>query len=174
MSLFSVDLPHRFMFEGAGEWDDTKQQKLEDYLNELSTSIEDMFRRLQTRQTDTAESPTADNLLMTDADGGLVDSGVKLAELCYLAGNQTISGIKTFSVFPIGPSAAPTTDYQLCNKKYADDVVGAIGSFLPLTGGTMAGDVDMAQYEILQLVIENRTSDPGSPVAGQVWFRTDL
>jgi hypothetical protein len=37
------------------------------------------------------------------------------------AGNQTIAGVKTFSSFPITPSAAPTTDYQAANKKYVDD-----------------------------------------------------
>lgn len=26
----------------------------------------------------------------------------------------------------------------------------------------------------LSFVIENRTSDPGSPVIGQIWLRTDL
>jgi hypothetical protein len=34
--------------------------------------------------------------------------------------------------------------------------------------------VDFAQQQSLQFVIENRTSDPGSPVSGQIWLRTDL
>jgi len=34
---------------------------------------------------------------------------------------QTIAGIKTFSSFSITPSSAPTTDYQVANKKYVDD-----------------------------------------------------
>lgn len=33
---------------------------------------------------------------------------------------------------------------------------------------------DFKQHQAKQLVIENRTSDPGSPVAGQIWFRTDV
>lgn len=37
-----------------------------------------------------------------------------------------------------------------------------------------ATSVDFAQQQALQFVIENRTSDPGSPVAGQLWLRTDL
>jgi hypothetical protein len=36
-------------------------------------------------------------------------------------GDQTIEGVKTFSSIPVGPSSAPTTDYQLANKKYVDD-----------------------------------------------------
>lgn len=34
--------------------------------------------------------------------------------------------------------------------------------------------VDFAQQQAVSFVIENRTSDPGSPVAGQLWLRTDL
>jgi hypothetical protein len=36
-------------------------------------------------------------------------------------GAQTINGIKTFGSFPVTPSSAPTTDYQVANKKYVDD-----------------------------------------------------
>jgi len=38
------------------------------------------------------------------------------------SGNQTINGIKTFGSFPVTPSADPTTDYQVANKKYVDDI----------------------------------------------------
>jgi len=34
--------------------------------------------------------------------------------------------------------------------------------------------VQFAQQQALQFVIENRTSDPGAPVAGEIWLRTDL
>ncbi|MGC9315076.1 MAG: beta strand repeat-containing protein, partial [bacterium] len=43
-------------------------------------------------------------------------------------GAQTIAGIKTFSSFPITPSLAPTTDYQVANKKYVDDAVVSAGT----------------------------------------------
>ena len=36
------------------------------------------------------------------------------------------------------------------------------------------GAVDFSQEQATSLVIENRTSDPGSPVTGQIWLRTDL
>jgi len=36
------------------------------------------------------------------------------------------------------------------------------------------GSVDFAQKQALALVIENRTSDPATPVDGQIWLRTDL
>lgn len=37
--------------------------------------------------------------------------------------NQTIAGTKTFDAFPITPGTAPTTDYQVSNKKYVDDSI---------------------------------------------------
>jgi len=36
------------------------------------------------------------------------------------------------------------------------------------------GNVDFNQKQAITLVVENRTSDPGSPVNGQIWLRTDL
>jgi len=43
------------------------------------------------------------------------------SDFVSLTGDQTIAGIKTFSSFPITPSLAPTTIYQVANKKYVDD-----------------------------------------------------
>ena len=40
--------------------------------------------------------------------------------------------------------------------------------------GNPVASVQFAQQQALQFVIENRTSDPGSPVTGQIWLRTDL
>jgi len=127
MSLFSVDLPHRFMFkDGQEEWTKAKQEELENYLNELSMSIEDMFRRMHAKSAGYADSPTEGNILKVDEDGGLVDSGETLDELAHLAGEETFTGEKTFSKFPIGPSEAPDADYELANKKYVDDEIDDI------------------------------------------------
>jgi len=41
-----------------------------------------------------------------------------------LTTDQTIAGVKTFSSFPVTPSSAPTTDYEVANKKYVDDNAG--------------------------------------------------
>lgn len=43
-----------------------------------------------------------------------------------LTGAQSISGIKTFLSFPVTPSSAPSSDYQVANKKYVDDSVPSI------------------------------------------------
>jgi len=36
------------------------------------------------------------------------------------------------------------------------------------------GKVDFEKNQSVDFVIENRTSDPSSPVTGQMWFRTDV
>lgn len=45
------------------------------------------------------------------------------SQFVKLTTDQSIGGIKTFGSFPITPSSAPTTDYQVANKKYVDDKV---------------------------------------------------
>lgn len=37
------------------------------------------------------------------------------------SGNQTVAGTKTFSTYPVLPTAMPTTDRQAAPKKYVDD-----------------------------------------------------
>ena len=58
------------------------------------------------------------------------------------------------------------------------DLVGGSGTTLhthKLNDATAPdGAVNFNQKEATSLVIENRTSDPGSPVDGQIWLRTDL
>ena len=39
-------------------------------------------------------------------------------------GVQAITGVKTFSSFPITPSANPVADYEVANKKYVDNIAG--------------------------------------------------
>lgn len=47
-------------------------------------------------------------------------------QVVFTYGDQTIAGVKTFTSFPVGPSAAPTTDYQFANKKYVDDQLSVV------------------------------------------------
>jgi len=49
------------------------------------------------------------------------------ASFVQTSGNQTVAGVKTFSSFPVTPSSAPTTDYQVANKKYVDDYFSNYG-----------------------------------------------
>jgi len=52
---------------------------------------------------------------------------------CLLSGTQTVAGVKTFSSFSLTPSSAPTTDYQVANKKYVDDTKPALGIWVDKT-----------------------------------------
>lgn len=54
---------------------------------------------------------------------------VDLANYVTLDGAQTISGVKTFSAFPITPSAAPAATYEVANKKYVDDAIVSAGGY---------------------------------------------
>ena len=40
---------------------------------------------------------------------------------------QTVAGVKTFTDFPVTPSTAPTSSYEVANKKYVDDSVSSAG-----------------------------------------------
>jgi hypothetical protein len=64
-------------------------------------------------------------------------AGLQLAATAVTWGHidaiaQTLFGVKTFDSFPITPSSAPTTDYQVANKKYVDDAAGT-NTFIGLT-----------------------------------------
>lgn len=50
------------------------------------------------------------------------------------------------------------------------------GAYAPILSSVEAptASVNFAQQQATSFVIENRTSDPASPVAGQIWLRTDL
>jgi hypothetical protein len=53
--------------------------------------------------------------------------GVDDPDLVHTTGDEEIDGIKTFLEFPLTPEEAPTTDYQVANKKYVDDQLATAG-----------------------------------------------
>jgi len=55
-------------------------------------------------------------------------TNVLAAGAVMTTGNQSVAGVKTFSSFSVTPSSAPTTDYQVANKKYVDDNGGGGGA----------------------------------------------
>ena len=59
------------------------------------------------------------------ADSDKLD-GVDSTGFVNMSSAQTIGGIKTFSSFPVTPSSAPTSNYQVANKKYVDDNAGGV------------------------------------------------
>jgi len=54
-----------------------------------------------------------------------------------LTGAETVAGVKTFSSFPITPSSAPTTDYQVANVKFVNDTVGGVSTVPTFAAGSV-------------------------------------
>jgi len=75
-----------------------------------------------------------------------------------LTGDQNVAGVKTFSSFPITPSSAPTTDYQVANKKYVDDNGGSGG--LTYSAQTITtGNISAANGFFYDCTIAGMTAD---------------
>ena len=64
-------------------------------------------------------------------------------------GDESVAGVKTFTSFPVTPSSAPTTDYQVANRKYVIDTVGsATGTVNAVKeAGVQVGDADIATLD---------------------------
>lgn len=78
-------------------------------------------------------------------------------EVVETTGDQTIGGVKTFTSIPALPNSDPTSDNEAARKKFVENTA----------------DSARAKNSI-EVAIENRTSDPTSPVTGRIWIRTDL
>lgn len=56
--------------------------------------------------------------------------------------------------------ATPTSDTDAANKKYVDDAVKGVGDdYLPLTGGTMKGPINMGAYNLVVARVQSHTSN---------------
>jgi len=53
--------------------------------------------------------------------GNLIDDIYNALIDFLITGFNILAGVVTFTNHPITPSSAPTTDYQVANKKYVDD-----------------------------------------------------
>lgn len=79
-----------------------------------------------------------------------------------------VTGTKTFGEFPITPSAAPTTDYQVANKKFVDDSVSTsvfkTGQIVRGNNGTGTQTVSHGVGQTPSLVIVRAVKQTGSDV----------
>jgi hypothetical protein len=68
------------------------------------------------------------------------------------------------------------TDLQSALDAKADDstLAATVQGYTLDTFADPVAAVGFNGQQALAFVIENRTSDPGSPVTGQIWIRTDL
>lgn len=68
------------------------------------------------------------------------------------------------------------TNLEILARDDSGAIIDAPISIVRAAGGDIAltRDMDFNQHQGIEFVMENRTSDPGSPVTGQLWIRTDL
>lgn len=52
--------------------------------------------------------------------------------LVHTSGDETISGVKTFDVFPVTPSENPATDFEVANKQYVDSMASGLSWKAPV------------------------------------------
>lgn len=74
-------------------------------------------------------------------------------------GTQSLSGVKTFSNFPLTPSLAPTTDYQVANKKYVDDNIGTGGAGTTLVELTLDHNSDSNDWGKLYVYVQSTSAN---------------
>lgn len=79
-------------------------------------------------------------------DAGYLTSNSANSTYVKKTGDELIKGIKTFES-SIVCSMTPGNENHLVNKKYVDDKVG---TYLPLAGGKMIGNINMNNKEITQ------------------------
>lgn len=103
------------------------EQQIQDILNSLALKADKTIQviagtglsgggNLQANRTLSVNYGTTEGTVAQGNDSRIVNS-------VQTSGDQTIEGTKTFSSFPVTPSAAPTEEYQAVNKKYVDDAL---------------------------------------------------
>jgi hypothetical protein len=83
------------------------------------------------------------------------------------------AGSVTEANLAFDPATQAELDAHTGDTTNPHSVTAADVAALPTAGGTMTGNIDFGQNEACKMVIEVRTSDPSTPVTGQVWFRSD-
>lgn len=93
-------------------------------------------------------SAEASKLSGIEAGADVTDAtNVAAAGAVMTSGAQSVGGIKTFTDFPVTPSSAPTTDYQVANKKYVDDHVSPFNLTVEQSGETPVSNVDHIVFD---------------------------
>ena len=87
------------------------------------------------------------------------------------SGNQTIAGIKTFSSFPITPSSAPSSDYQVANKKYVDDNASSVNL---LRDTAIGQSLSISSWSYVGTTITIITSTPHNLLVSDVIYVSGL
>lgn len=111
------------------------------------------------------------------------DNGIKVFSPDR-AGGGSFSGVVfngpektiTASGFSVQTNVAPTQPNDLANKKYVDSKVGG-GPFLPTAGGTMRGNINMGQNDIVQtggISADSSLASGGAVLTGDASVRINV
>lgn len=99
-------------------------------------TIEDNATADQTKEDIDALNIDADTVDGMEAAAFALASA--LASYVAKTGNESVGGVKTFTSFPVTPSSAPSSDYEVANKKYVDDSISVGGA--ACSCGSYVGD----------------------------------
>lgn len=135
-------------FPGALDSYTTKVDNVDDVLAAHINNVQDAIVALEVKMgADSSVIASAIDYFLKHAsgayrthihDGGSDDgANIPVANVTgavATTGAQSIAGVKTFTSFPITPSLAPTTNYQVSNKKYVDDTIPDVMSDMILRG----------------------------------------
>lgn len=99
-------------------------------LTELTEAASDDYLEIVDTSANTSKKISRENLIAGHDHGSLSGLGDNdHPQYVLMSGDQTVAGVKTFSSFPVTPSSAPSSNYQVSNKKYVDDLIGAWQSY---------------------------------------------
>lgn len=120
------------------------EQQIEDILNLLALKADKTIQVIAGTGLSGGGNLQANRTLSVDygTTAGTAAQGndERIVNSVQTSGDQTIEGTKTFSSFPVTPSAAPTANYQVANKKYVDDnAIGVGQTWQDVTSNRVAG-----------------------------------
>lgn len=159
--LFNVDLPPRFQYKpGSGE---EMKRDVEDYLERLSSAVDEMFKRVFDRLDIHIDKVDVDAKARTEGiwevDGS--ETQLKTADEIDMQTKKIINVVD------------PEANQEAATKKFHDD-----NTLWELDGGDTemkaVDDMDMQNMQIKGMALENRTDDTGCTQTGRIWFRTDV
>lgn len=90
-------------------------------LPEVGVQLQADILALQEDKMDKDLNAESDNIAVFDENGNAVGSTEKLSDLVHMTGNETVDGVKTFTLIPVLPNSNPILDNQSTRKKYVDD-----------------------------------------------------
>ncbi|HEG0356606.1 TPA: hypothetical protein SB349_000716 [Campylobacter coli] len=120
--------------------------KKEEHKQELETKKNEYINKIVAKANEydianiNAQVKAMDTKITEQINGAKTELNSKIDNKVALSGNQTIAGVKTFSVPPVS-ATNPTANNQVANKSYVDTVVNTVGnSKVALSGNqTIAG-----------------------------------